>query len=301
MRHAYLIIAHDNCQQLLALLKQLDDERNDIYLHIDKKSTTLSKEMLCGVVNRSGFYIIEHPISVFWGDYTQIQCELLLLETAIAKGTYSYYHLLSGICMAIKSQDYIHEFFQKNAGREFVSLYNDQLANRVRYRYKYYYPYMRLLKKPKAKWTRALMAASSLIQKAVGINRQRKNRTVVFGFGANWFSITDRFARYVIEHKAWIEETFRHTLCADEVFLQTLLLNSDFVDNVYENPAGDNCMRLIDWNRGRPYVFREKDIGEIISSPMLFARKLDLRVDSHIVNAVLKMTLELESVGETGV
>lgn len=301
MRHAYMIIAHDNYQQLRVLLQQLDDERNDIFLHIDKKSTTLSKEMFSGVVNKSSLYIIECPISVFWGDYSIVQCELLMLETATAKGNYSYYHLLSGICMAIKSQDYIHDFFQKNAGKEFVSLYNEQLANRVRFRYKYYFPYMRLLKNPKAKWTRALMAASSITQKVVGINRTRKNKTVVFGFGAQWFSITDRFARYVIGRKAWIETTFRHTLCADEVFLQTILLNSEFAENVYTNSSGDNSMRLIDWNRGRPYVFCEKDIDEVMSSPMLFARKLDLRIDSKIVDAVLKKTLSEVNVGESEV
>ena len=298
MRHAYLIIAHDNYQQLRVLLQQLDDERNDIYIHIDRKSTTLSIEMLGGVVKRSGLYFIEQPISVFWGDYTQIQCELLMLETAIAKGTYSYYHLLSGICMAIKSQDFIHDFFQKNAGKEFVSLYNEQLTNRVRYRYKYYYPYMRFLKNPKAKWTRALMAASSLTQKVAGVNRIRKSKGIIFGFGANWFSITERFARYVIGRKTWIEETFKHTLCADEVFLQTLLLNSEFAENVYSNSVGDNSMRLVDWNRGRPYVFRENDIGEIMSSPMLFARKLDLRVDPKVVEAILKQTTGKGRIGE---
>lgn len=298
MRHAYMIIAHDNYQQLRVLLQQLDDERNDIFLHIDKKSTTLSKEMFSGVVNKSSLYIIECPISVFWGDYSIVQCELLMLETATAKGNYSYYHLLSGICMAIKSQDYIHDFFQKNAGKEFVSLYNEQLANRVRFRYKYYFPYMRLLKNPKAKWTRALMAASSITQKVVGINRTRKNKTVVFGFGAQWFSITDRFARYVIGRKVWIETTFKHTFCADEVFLQTILLNSEFAENVYTNSSGDNSMRLIDWGRGRPYVFRENDISEIMSSPMLFARKLDLRVDPKIVEAILKQTTGKGRIGE---
>ena len=37
-KHAYLIIAHNNWKQLSLLLSVLDDERNDIYIHIDKKS-----------------------------------------------------------------------------------------------------------------------------------------------------------------------------------------------------------------------------------------------------------------------
>ena len=33
--HAYLIIAHDQFDLLESLLKCIDDERNDIYIHID--------------------------------------------------------------------------------------------------------------------------------------------------------------------------------------------------------------------------------------------------------------------------
>lgn len=37
-KHAYLIIAHNNWKILERLLILLDDNRNDIYLHIDRKS-----------------------------------------------------------------------------------------------------------------------------------------------------------------------------------------------------------------------------------------------------------------------
>lgn len=36
-KHAYLIMVHHNFKQLLFLISLLDDVRNDIYLHIDKK------------------------------------------------------------------------------------------------------------------------------------------------------------------------------------------------------------------------------------------------------------------------
>lgn len=49
-----------------------------------------------------------------------VKAELLLLETASMKGPYDYYHLLSGVDLPIKSQDYIHHFFEKNKGYEFV-------------------------------------------------------------------------------------------------------------------------------------------------------------------------------------
>lgn len=39
MKHAFLIIAHNEYPVLEVLLSMLDDERNDIYLHIDKRAT----------------------------------------------------------------------------------------------------------------------------------------------------------------------------------------------------------------------------------------------------------------------
>lgn len=36
-KHAYLIMAHNQWEVLAQLLEVIDDPRNDIYLHIDKK------------------------------------------------------------------------------------------------------------------------------------------------------------------------------------------------------------------------------------------------------------------------
>lgn len=39
-RHAYLILCHNQFRILCRLLTALDDERNDIYIHVDKKRKT---------------------------------------------------------------------------------------------------------------------------------------------------------------------------------------------------------------------------------------------------------------------
>lgn len=39
MKNAYLIMVHTNLSQLKKLLKTIDTEDNDIYIHIDKKSS----------------------------------------------------------------------------------------------------------------------------------------------------------------------------------------------------------------------------------------------------------------------
>lgn len=45
MKHAFLIIAHNEYPILEVLLSMLDDERNDIYLHIDKREWAYIKKL----------------------------------------------------------------------------------------------------------------------------------------------------------------------------------------------------------------------------------------------------------------
>ncbi len=118
MRHAYLIIAHNQFELLNLMLRCLDDENNDFYIHIDAKVKSFNKETIIKGIKRSKIFFTER-INVSWGAFSIIECELNLLKLAI-NGNYGYYHLLSGVDLPIKSKDKISEFFEANNGTEFV-------------------------------------------------------------------------------------------------------------------------------------------------------------------------------------
>lgn len=100
--------------------------------------------------------------------------------------------------------------------------------------------------------------------------------------GPNWVSITGEFARYIVEHKNEIRRTYKCSRCCDEVFLQTLLFNSQFSKNV----CTKGCMRRIDWKRGNPYIFGINDFEELKSSDAWFARKLTLENSGELINKI---------------
>lgn len=50
-KHAYLIMSHNDFYILEKLLRLLDDRRNDIYVHIDKKVKTSILNILKKYVN----------------------------------------------------------------------------------------------------------------------------------------------------------------------------------------------------------------------------------------------------------
>ena len=277
-KHAYLIIAHKQDRTLFTLLEMIDDFRNDIYIHMDIKCKLFSKEEINDIVNKSKVFFTERT-NVQWGGYSQINAELLLLECATNHRKYNYYHLLSGEDLPIKSQNYIHDFFERNDGMEFVKIEKEifNYEHRVRYYYLFQEKYGRT---PHAFFVRCF----NIIQRILKINR---SSSIQFQKGSNWFSITDHFARYVITQKSFISKVFRYTCCCDEVFLQTILINSPFKDKLYHN-CFDDCeymsMRLIDWNKGNPYVWHISDYDELINSNMLFARKFDVLKDCEIID-----------------
>ena len=283
-KHAYLIIANENFQQLALLLQAIDHPQNDIYVHVDAKSETFDTQVLEQAVKKGRLFFPEQRIRVFWGDYSLIACELVLLECAAEHGTYAYYHLLSGKDMPLKTQDEIHAFFAANAGKEFVRIGKHVDAN-FEFRYKYRYPWLSKVRNPKNKGLKIQLVLSILGQRIRGVDRTRANPGIVFCKGTQWFSITDQLARYVLSKKDWIAQTFVDGYCCDEVFLQTLVYNSEFRERLCYMPWGDGCssnMRLIDWSRGRPYTFRMEDKAELEVSPCLFVRKIDEKVDPNL-------------------
>lgn len=85
MRHAYLIIAHKENAILENLLKLLDGGENDIYIHVDAKTKNFDFERIKEIVEHSKVVFTDRT-KVYWGDYSQVNSELVLLKAAIGGG-----------------------------------------------------------------------------------------------------------------------------------------------------------------------------------------------------------------------
>lgn len=278
-KHAYLIIAHNQFDLLEKLLKALDYPNNDIYLHIDKKVKTIDEQKLKTILKYSELFLLHNRVDVKWGEFSQIECELRLLEAATARH-YVYYHLMSGVDMPLKKQEDIHNYFNCHLGTEFVHFDAPQIDPDA---YKRVSKYVFFAGRKKGIVQK--VAYKMLMALEIGVDRGKKVHWT-YQKGANWFSITDDLAKYVVNNRAIIEKQFRYTRCADEVFLQTLVENSRFKNKVSPHNYCDNyetICYLIDWKRGNPYVFRNSDYEELIQSSMLFARKFDWEIDKEIV------------------
>lgn len=281
MKHAILILAHKNFFRLKKLVEYLDDPDNDIYVHVDSSAVDFDKPYFDGACKFSRLFFVEPRIKVNWGGYSGVRAELSLLECAVSTDDYGYLHLLSGSDLPIKSQKFIHNFFEDNSGLEFVESHD--MTGHTLMRCRYYTLFPEHSGFPPAQF------ANNVFKWLLRLCRIPMNRNVDFKGGSNWFSITGGFASYVCSQKEWVEKTFRHACMCDEAFLQTLLARSPFAANC----AGRN-MRYVDWSRREnghrhPHTFTMEDWNSLKDSGCLFARKFDDAVDAAVMDRITEI------------
>lgn len=287
-KHAYLIMTHNSIESLKHLLQVIDDERNDIFLHIDKKMQFLNKAEIASWVKHSNIYFAKRG-DIKWGHISLTMCEVELVELATKTGNYHYYHIISGVDFPIKSQDYIHSQLE-NENSLFISYHKDgEHGDNYMYKVQYYFPLMRFVgrgyhdgpgkKKAFLRWLTIQEWKNIDRQRSRGVDRTKKYPGITFYKGDNWFSIPDDFARYLVANKRQIKKMFAMTNGPDEFVMQTMALNSQFKERVK-----NESLRTIDWNRGNPYEYKLEDYNELIEKKEFFARKISYVNEPLLVN-----------------
>lgn len=283
MKHAYLILAHNEFPVLQLLIQALDDARNDLFIHFDKKVSSIPRLK----TKYASLTVLEDRIDVCWGDLSVVEAEYLLFEEAAKQDHYSYYHLLSGVDMPLRSQNEIHQFFKEREGTEFIGFSSGDLEKHIVRKVKRYHLFPKSFRSATLDYRRVLRAGFLRMQEFLGVIR---NKHIHFKKGTQWISVTHEFGQYLLSKKLEVLQTYHHTFCSDEIFAQTLCWNSNFRSKVYdlENEA-NSCVRNIGWKNNKIEVWTLEDYEELMRSSAVFARKFsssDLEVVEKILDQV---------------
>ncbi len=283
MTHAFMIMAHSDYSLLCRLIKKLDHKDNTIYLHIDAKSSFTDKDkQSIKSSSKNSNVIFTNRYDVTWGGYNQINTELRLLETAV-KGNHNYYHYLSGVDFPIKSMADIHSFFEKYNGCEFIHFCSDEFTQKHKQRYSLYHFLQdkagRNRKSPYFLIDRALLA----VQKVLPIDRTKKYPDITPKSGGFWCSISNDCAKHILNSEPFINSYYSKSVCGDEHYIQTVVFNSNFKDNIYSLkynvPDSHANLRYIEWKsadakNSAPHTFDIDDYDSLMKSNNLFCRKV---------------------------
>lgn len=145
-------------------------------------------------------------MDVRWGDISVVDAEFALFDEAYRRGEYSYYHLLSGVDMPLKTQNYIHRFFEKNAGKEFVGYYQGNISKEIDRKVCRWHLFPKSFKETEgglAVTKRVLRAGCVRLQSLLGI---RRNKDINFRKGTQWLSISNELVGYLLQQQKRYEE-----------------------------------------------------------------------------------------------
>lgn len=283
-KHAYLIMAHNNFHVLKRCMQILDSPRNDFYVHIDKKVHNYNPDEIKNYVSISKVFLLERQ-NVYWADFSQLKVELELLQSAYYNDQYTFFHLLSGADMPIKTEKEIYDFFESNR-KNYIGIVPKESYYSIR-RVKYYHLLLHNSIYRKCKLLKLSDRILEYIQKIIGINRI-KNNNLKFYDGWTWFSITNEFAEYILENQSKITTIFKYSIASDELVMQTIGYNNEYFRSTFFDTTDlkRGSMRYIDWLRGRPYIWGEEDYEELMNCEMMFARKFDEKKSLNLIEKI---------------
>ncbi|MGG7211021.1 beta-1,6-N-acetylglucosaminyltransferase [Clostridium baratii] len=283
MKVIYGVLCNKNSIVLKNMLDILSKD-NKIFVHVDLKSNI---EEFSEYKDYKNVEFIKNRVCVNWGEFSQIKSTLNIFDE-VKYLDFDYINIISGDCLPLKSDSLIKEFLEKNNGKEFIGVEKNFNKKELENRVKYIYPKWRFNKQCTnvnlpLKIKRTLQIKLNLFKK----NEKFNNLPELYK-GCNWFTISKELLEYIIKYlndNKEYEAAFYESLCCDEVFFQTIVMNSKFKNNVYrinEN-VDDNLMslRYIDWKSGPEYpkILSENDFEKIKNTECIIGRKFNSELD----------------------
>jgi hypothetical protein len=249
---------------------RLADDDVRFFVHVDSKTDDAAhRRMVDGVADLDTVTFLERH-ACHWGGFGHVQASLKGLTAIIEQGVDpDYVILLSGQDYPIKPNRAIREFLRERNGRSAFMHFPLPTPNWAgggvpRYRdwhLRWRGPHIRL-----------------------PLRRELPLGLAPWGGSAYWIfsrAALETVHAFVAEHPEYVR-FFRHVDIPDELFFQTILLNSAVAPE-----CDDIRLHYTEWGRTpAPAILLEDDYPHLVASPCLFARKFDPEVDAGILDLI---------------
>jgi hypothetical protein len=289
---AYIISAYRLPELLVRLVRRLHAPGSMTFIHVDARTDgAVFRAMEAPLRSLPNVHFLpRHPCH--WGDFGHVRATLTGLRALIeSRRPFDYVVLLTGQDYPIRSNVGIRQTLVAAGGRVFMDwmpvpndVWSDGGLDRFENRHfrigrrRFAFPGAPFGREPlNALWTRAA--------RALHLHRDFPAGMQPFGGSSYWMMPAD-CARYVDEfvraHPGYVR-FFQNVLVPDEMFFQSIVLNSPFRDRVAEDD-----LRYIDWseNLDHPHVLTSADFDALMRSGKLFARKFDPGVDAAVLDRI---------------
>jgi hypothetical protein len=304
---AFLITAYHQPNHLVRLIKSLDRDGSNFYIHIDAKKdlAPFVAAVNLGFLEKQHINFLQGSLRVkfYWGGFGLVEATLnLMKEAAQSEFNFSRYCLLSGSDFPIKSPEEI--YLKLNSSNiEYLSVDRQ----------------LRLSKNNISHWDRRayyyhFRDNSFLVKLGLsgGIPRLRPCPIPIY-LGSGWWCLTRDAIFFVlnfIENNPQYLNWARHVDIPDEVFIHSIIKASPFSEKIsddFEKPALMSYqpsefvagIHYINWSEGRPHpkILDENDYASLRQLKALFARKFEEphsnKLVDHLISSVMSDRVEI--------
>lgn len=280
------MLVHRCPSQLRRLIAALEDGETHFFVHLDKKVKAAPFVAAVNGFQRVKFTRREDGA---WGQFGIVQGTLHALqsirETQIPFGIVN---LISGQDYPLHCNQFIDRFFQRNFGKSFIEYWPVPISmwpchglDRI---LDYHVGDRRRRSRQRLSRLISYFCNSSQV-----LRRRHPSDLKPFG-GWQWWALTldavDEILRFVAMRPGFARY-HRWSLLPDELFFQTILLNSQ--SSAIVSRLVNNCLRFVDWdnpNPATPATITNEYFESLVASQSLFARKFDEAIDSDILDRI---------------
>lgn len=272
MKQAFLITAYKDFSNLYELAAFLHTSAY-VFIHVDRKSTAITKEQIQQLNELSNCRAIQE-YAIAWGGFTHVSAILALMRLACKEGEVSYIHLLTGEDLPLRTMAELDRKYLNCKEIYMDCIDFDRFTPQVQKRY-YYHNWFadRNVKNP---WLWQLQNLTVNLQKLLGMKRKHlgefSNEQVWKGLV--YVSMPAKAAKYVLQYcdktPEYLKE-LRDCQIPEEFFFQTIFMNSK-----YKKMVAGKAIRYMNWEKGdggSPAYLDLEDLSEIQQGDYDFARK----------------------------
>ena len=292
MKQVFLIQAHKDLGQLNALVEQLRDDDFLVYVNLDRKCDIDP----AGVDPRAR--LVQKRIDVHWGGFSQVQAALNSLAQIVAEvPEFDKVLFLSAQDFPLLSNAALKEELARLRDHELldtVAIGHAPGQWAADFRYQYFY------REGSGRAERLLASLVNKAMRATGLKRRMPGAMRPYG-GSSWWALSRACVCALLERvrrEPGMVRFFRSVACPDELFFQTLVMNSPFSTRV----LGRN-FRYVQWpeNGARnPKVLDEADFERILAARDQAGAHFCRKIDSRASAGLMPRLLALRAAGVSG-
>uniref|UniRef100_A0A4W6BQB0 Xylosyltransferase 2 n=1 Tax=Lates calcarifer TaxID=8187 RepID=A0A4W6BQB0_LATCA len=285
VRVAFVLMVHGRAvRQLKRLIKAIYHRDHYYYIHVDKRSGYMHREVLQIAQQFPNVRATPWRMVTIWGGASLLKAYLRSMQDLLSMldWKWDFFINLSATDFPTRTNDELVAFLSQHRDKNFLKSHGRENA--------------RFIKK---------QGLDRLFHECDNHMWRLGERSIPEGLevsgGSDWFALTRRFVEYVINSQddlvSGLKQFYSYALLPAESFFHTVLGNSHMCDTLVDNnlrvtnwnrKLGCKCQykHIVDWCGCSPNDFKPQDLIRIqqLTRPTFFARKFESTVNQEAID-----------------